>query len=44
MASVKTPGINRCPECGEPKAPHRVCLKCGTYNTRKVVEVEKEAE
>ena len=44
MASVKKPNITKCPECGEPKASHRVCLKCGTYNKRKVVEIAEETE
>lgn len=43
MASVKTPGVNKCPRCQAPKAPHRVCLECGYYDGQKVVEVE-EAE
>ena len=30
-----------CPTCQEPKLPHRVCLSCGTYKERKVLEVEE---
>jgi len=38
------PSIIECPECSEPKLPHRVCPSCGTYNKKKVLEiVEKEA-
>jgi len=44
MASVKTATVGNCPNCGEPKAPHRVCLKCGWYNGKKVVDVPTEAE
>lgn len=29
-----------CPECGEPKMPHRVCPHCGYYNKREVIQVE----
>lgn len=37
------PAFMKCPECGEPKLPHRVCLSCGSYNNRKILEiVEKE--
>jgi large subunit ribosomal protein L32 len=28
-----------CPQCGEKKLPHRVCLACGTYRGVQVVEV-----
>jgi large subunit ribosomal protein L32 len=41
MASVKTPNTTTCPRCQAPKAPHRVCLQCGYYDGRKVVEVEQ---
>jgi large subunit ribosomal protein L32 len=37
------PNSMACPECGEPKLPHRVCTSCGTYKSRTVLEVvEKE--
>ncbi len=26
------PCLNICPQCGQPKLPHRVCLNCGFYN------------
>jgi len=26
------PGLNVCPQCGQPKLPHRLCLSCGFYN------------
>ncbi len=42
MAKVATPNVNTCPECGEPKLAHRVCLKCGSYKGAKVVEVATE--
>jgi len=33
-----------CPECQEPKLPHRICLYCGSYKGRRIIEViEKEA-
>ncbi|HKM42493.1 MAG TPA: 50S ribosomal protein L32 [Limnochordia bacterium] len=34
---------NICPNCREPKLPHRVCLSCGMYNGRQVVTI-KEAK
>lgn len=33
--------ISHCPQCNEPKLPHRVCPQCGTYNGRQVLEVEE---
>ena len=29
-----------CPQCNEPKLPHRVCRSCGYYKNREVIEVE----
>lgn len=34
------PSLSRCPQCGSPKLPHRVCPNCGTYKGRTVLEVE----
>ncbi len=41
---ISAPNISLCPDCHEPKLPHRVCLSCGTYNGKKILEViEKES-
>ena len=40
---VSAPGIARCPRCGSPRLPHRVCPDCGTYAGREVV-VRETAE
>ena len=41
---VSMPSIELCTECQEPKLPHRVCMSCGTYNGKKILEViEKES-
>ncbi len=29
--SLKKPAVSLCPQCAEPKAPHRICPHCGTY-------------
>jgi large subunit ribosomal protein L32 len=34
------PTYSECPQCHQPKLPHRVCPNCGTYAGRQVVEVE----
>ncbi|MGI6037476.1 MAG: 50S ribosomal protein L32 [Limnochordia bacterium] len=39
---VTAPKVNTCPNCHEPKLPHRVCPSCGVYNNRQVLEVEEQ--
>jgi large subunit ribosomal protein L32 len=40
----QSPNLSTCPDCGEPRLPHRVCQSCGSYKGRKVLQViEKEA-
>ena len=39
----EAPVLSSCPDCGEPRQPHRVCPSCGTYNKRKVLEVVEKA-
>jgi large subunit ribosomal protein L32 len=41
---VARPNLSKCPSCGEPKLPHRVCPHCGTYNGREIIAEEKEKE
>ena len=39
----QTPGLVTCPECKEPKLPHKACPSCGAYRGRTVLQVvEKE--
>jgi large subunit ribosomal protein L32 len=33
---VSAPTYNECPQCHEPRLPHRVCRNCGHYNGREV--------
>jgi large subunit ribosomal protein L32 len=41
---IKSPELTLCPDCQEPKLPHRVCMSCGTYNGKTILEViEKES-
>ena len=41
---ISMPNIELCSECQKPKLPHRVCMSCGTYNGKKILEVvEKES-
>ncbi|WDV47659.1 50S ribosomal protein L32 [Clostridiaceae bacterium M8S5] len=34
------PTIVECPQCHEPKVPHKVCPECGYYKNKEVIEVE----
>ncbi len=36
------PNLSSCPQCGEAKLPHHVCLECGHYNGRTVIEAEED--
>jgi large subunit ribosomal protein L32 len=33
-----------CKECGHAKLPHRLCLNCGKYDGRVVIDVVAQAE
>ncbi len=37
---LRLPSISECPQCHEPKLPHRACLSCGYYKNREVLEVK----
>ncbi len=37
---VEKPNFGKCPQCNEPKLPHRVCLSCGYYNGQEVIEMD----
>jgi large subunit ribosomal protein L32 len=37
---VLAPAKSTCPQCHQPKLPHRVCPNCGYYAGRQVVETE----
>ena len=36
------PAASTCPQCGAPKAPHRVCGSCGSYKGRTIIETDEE--
>ena len=40
--ALSAPAISTCPSCGEPKRPHYVCPKCGTYRGMTVIKTKEE--
>lgn len=38
--AITLPNPSACPQCGEPKLPHRVCPSCGYYKDRQVISLE----
>jgi large subunit ribosomal protein L32 len=38
--ALALPALNPCPQCKQPRRPHRVCPNCGHYNGREVVVTE----
>ena len=38
--SLAMPTLSKCPGCGEPKLPHRVCAACGIYRGVQVLDVD----
>lgn len=39
---LSSPALMECPQCHEPKLPHRVCKNCGYYDGRQVVAVAED--
>lgn len=37
---ITPPAARSCPQCGEPRLPHRVCGHCGQYAGREVIAPE----
>ena len=40
--ALRTPSRAVCPQCNEPKVPHRVCTHCGFYRDRTVIETDED--
>lgn len=39
-----SPGLSKCPQCGRPKRPHRICAFCGYYKGALRVEILTKEE
>ena len=37
--ALKTAAYEECPNCGELKRPHHICLYCGHYDNREVMDM-----
>lgn len=42
--ALKKTSLGLCPKCSQPVLPHRVCLNCGYYQGREVVNVLAKLE
>lgn len=31
--------LSTCPQCKQPKLPHRVCIHCGFYKGREIIKM-----
>ncbi|PIE69899.1 MAG: 50S ribosomal protein L32 [Deltaproteobacteria bacterium] len=40
--ALSAPALSLCPDCGEPKEPHRVCGSCGKYREREVYALDAD--
>lgn len=40
--SLKPAAVLKCPKCGKEKLSHTVCVSCGYYKNRKVLDVLKK--
>ncbi len=40
--ALTPPNVVNCPSCKGPMLSHRLCLSCGTYNGRQVIQLKQE--
>jgi len=41
---IASSNLTPCPQCKQPKAPHRICPVCGTYNGKQAIEIKVKKE
>ena len=39
---LQVPNLSNCPQCQQPKPPHRVCLHCGHYKGLEIIEIPED--
>lgn len=37
---LEAPARSVCPQCHQPKLPHRVCPECGYYDGKEIIDTE----
>lgn len=40
--ALKAPALAACKECGAARRPHHMCLECGFYNGRQVMDLKSK--
>ncbi|NQS99768.1 MAG: 50S ribosomal protein L32 [Candidatus Omnitrophica bacterium] len=38
--NLNKPSLSVCPQCKQAKRSHRICLHCGYYNGKQVIEIK----
>ena len=41
---LSTYSLNECDNCGAFKLPHHVCLSCGYYNKKEIIQINEEVD
>ncbi len=42
--ALAAPRVSSCEKCGAPRLSHSICMHCGTYRGRTVIDVQKRIE
>ncbi|MDP2593037.1 MAG: 50S ribosomal protein L32 [bacterium] len=42
--AISPASLSGCPNCGIMKSSHRVCLNCGKYKGRQVIDTQKKID
>jgi len=39
---LEMPAFSKCTQCGQLKAPHKVCPHCGYYKGKEIIKMDEE--